>query len=186
MRALPAFFTLLIAAPAAAQNVTVEVFENHDGSLGLLHRVIVPAPPDDVWRAIATDEGWREWAVPLVRHVPGTDRFETSYDADAAPNAPNTIEQEWVVRAAPAIAIYRTTRTPAVFSNQDVYLKVQSAFFLQPVGEGMTQVVHKSSSFPANTAGYGLLRFFAEGNKETLEQLRERFVSGPKDWSAGE
>jgi uncharacterized protein YndB with AHSA1/START domain len=184
--AATALIGLLLAVPAAAQEVSVEVVTEADGSHALVHRVIVPAPPEDVWHAVATVEGWQEWAVPLARAIPGTARFETSYDASAAPGSPATIEQEWGARTEPFAVEYRTTRTPAGFPEAETYLKVASAFALKPFGDGQTELVHMSTGFAATEAGDRLLGFFTEGNKLTLEQLHERFVSGPRDWGATE
>jgi uncharacterized protein YndB with AHSA1/START domain len=183
MRVVLASIALLFAAPAAAQEVTVEVQTEDDGTRTLVHQVVVPAPVEDVWHAVGTVEGWQEWAVPLAREIPGTMRFETSYDPSAAPGAPNTIEQEWTSHLPPYAVSFHTTRTPAGFPDAEAYLKVSGTFALKTLGGGKTEVTLVSAGFPAGEAGDRLIGFFSEGDKSTLEQLRERFISGPKDWS---
>ena len=39
------------------------------------------------------------------------------------------------------------------------------------------------AGYPDTEAGRQLLGFFREGNRTSLEQLRQRFVTGPIDWS---
>ena len=107
MLRLLALLLLLLPLPAAAQEVTVS-----EAPHTLIHEIVVPAPPAEVWQAVGTTDGWRTWATPLVRAVEGSDRFETSYNPDAAPAGPDTIEQEWITRDAPRTAAFRTTRTP--------------------------------------------------------------------------
>src|SRR3546814_3637897 len=73
-----------------------------DGTRTLVHEITVPASLEEVWTALATVDGWRTWAVPLAREVPGSpDHFETGYDAGAEPGAASTIEQQWLERTNP-------------------------------------------------------------------------------------
>jgi uncharacterized protein YndB with AHSA1/START domain len=187
MRTLIALLALLTAVPAAGQDGTVSFASTETNDYrSLLHAITIPAPIEDVWLAVSTEEGWAEWGVPLARALPGGNRFETSYDLTAAPGAPSTIEQEWLIKVAPRAVAYRTTRTPAGFPESEAYLKVVSIFLLEEAGEGATKVTHVSQGFPHGAAGDTLVGFFTEGNALTLRQLHERFVSGPRDWSAAE
>ncbi|MGK6353895.1 SRPBCC family protein [Sphingomonas sp. DT-207] len=185
MRGLSVSLLLLAAAPAAAQEVDVTLATEADGTRTLAHEITVPAPVTDVWRAIATVEGWRTWAVPLARQVPGSsDRFETGYDPSAAPGAANTIEQQWVTREAPYRVVFRTTRTPAGFPHGDAYLQVTSSFHLTPVGTSATRVRLTGTGYPPGPAGDTLTNVFREGNRISLQQLHLRFAAGPIDWAA--
>jgi hypothetical protein len=182
MRVLIALLAMLLATPVAAQKVDVQVNLSFDGRNVLSHRVTVPARIEKVWYAVATVEGWQEWAVPLARAIPGTNRFETSYDPSAPPGSPVTIEQEWLNRLEPQSVIYRTTRTPAGFPDAETFFTVKSTILLLELEPGKTEV-YLFMDFPRNEAGDRLIDFFREGNRITLEQLHERFVSGPRDWS---
>jgi uncharacterized protein YndB with AHSA1/START domain len=185
MCGLSAALLLLAATPAAAQEVGVTLTTEADGTRTLVHEITIPAPVTEVWRAIATLDGWRTWAVPLARQVPGfQDRFETGYDPGAAPGAASTIEQQWVAREAPYRTVFRTTRTPAGFPHGDAYLQVTSSFHLTPVGTGGTRVRLTGTGYPPGPAGDTLTNFFREGNRTSLQQLHLRFVAGPIDWSA--
>lgn len=172
------------AEPSVAQDVTVTVAESADRTTRTLtHETTVPAGVGQVWNAVATAEGWRTWAVPLAREIPGADRFETSYNPAASPGGPDTIEHEWLSREAPKHATFRTTRTPAGFPHAEAYMRVVSAFVLTPLGPDATHVRLVSEGYGADEAGDALIDFFGEGNRMTLEQLKARFVSGPVDWS---
>lgn len=184
MRRLIALLLLLIGAPAAAQEVSVTLSAAADGTRTMIHEVIVPGRRKEVWRAVSTTAGWRSWAVPLARDVPGTDRFETSYDPAAARGAPSVIEQQWVARNPLRRVSFRTTRTPAGFPHSEAYRRVVSAIELAPVGRNATRVRLVASGYPAGAAGDALIRFFREGNRATLRQLHTRFASGPIDWAA--
>ena len=185
MRGVSAALLLLAASPAAAQQIDVELASETDGTRTLVHEVTVPAPLEEVWTAVATVEGWRTWAVPLAREVPGSpDRFETGYDAAAEPGAASTIEQQWIERIEPYRVVFRTTRTPEGFPHADAYVRVTSSFLLTPVGAAETRVRLTGSGYPAGPAGDALIAFFREGNRVSLRQLHRRFAAGPIDWTA--
>lgn len=185
MRGVTAAFLLLAASPATAQQIDVELTTETDGTRTLVHEITVPAPLEDVWTALATVEGWRTWAVPLAREVPGsTDRFETGYGPAAEPGAASTIEQQWIERVPPYRLSFRTTRTPDGFPHADAYVRVTSSFLLTPAGPAETRVRLTGSGYPAGPAGDALIAFFREGNRLSLEQLHKRFTTGPIDWAA--
>jgi uncharacterized protein YndB with AHSA1/START domain len=182
MRRLIAFLLLLLAAPVAAQDATINLEAAADGSHSLTHELVVPAAPSAVWQAVSTAEGWQSWAVPVARAVPGGDRFETNYDAAAPLGAPSGIEQEWLAREAPHRVSFRTTRTPAGFPHAEAYKKVVSTFELAPAGPGATRVRLTGTGYPAGAEGDALIGFFRAGNSLALRQLHQRFATGPIDW----
>jgi uncharacterized protein YndB with AHSA1/START domain len=183
MRSLIAPLLLATAVPAAAQDVTVRVDTLTDGTRTMTHEAVIPAGPTKVWAAVATAKGWRTWAVPLVREGAGG-RFETSYDPSSPAGAPNTIEQQWIVRKAPRSASFRTTRTPKGFPHAAAYLQVVSTFTLMPEGPATTRVTLATAGYPPGAAGDALIAFFRSGNSIGLDQLKARFIGGPIDWKA--
>lgn len=183
MRGLIAAIALLSGAPALAQDVVVTVAAAKDGSRTLVHEAVVPGAVADVWRAVSTEEGWREWAVPVVRSLPDQ-RFETSYNPQSATGGPDTIEQQWLNRTPMRQASFRTVRTPAGFPYAASYLKVVSTITLMAEGPGATRVRLVQTGYGGDPAGDALIGFFKQGNEATLRQLYRRFVSGPIDWAA--
>jgi uncharacterized protein YndB with AHSA1/START domain len=164
----------------------VRVTENKaaDGSRTLTHELVVPAPPEQVYAAFSTPEGWRTWAVPHAWAAAGDpDLMETSYSPAAAQGDPRNIRQRFVLRMPDRLIVFRTVRTPPGFPHAAEYQRVTSVVELEPVGDG-TRVRLSGTGYPAGAAGDTLLGFFREGNRTSLEQLRSRFVSGPVDWAA--
>jgi uncharacterized protein YndB with AHSA1/START domain len=184
MRGLIAAFCLTVSTPAVAQEATVSIETATDGTRTLAHELVIPASAEDVWQAVATTDGWRTWAVPLAREVPGTDRFETNYDPSAQPGVSSAIEQEWLSREAPHKATFRTMRTPTGFPHSDAYLRVVSTFTLTPEGPAATRVRLRGTGYPSGPDGDALIGFFKAGNSISLRQLHTRFTTGPIDWGA--
>lgn len=154
-----------------------------DGSTTLIHEAVIDAPPGQVWRAIATAEGWREWAVPLAWQQ-GADELETSYDPAARPGGPQTIRHRILARVPGRMIAFRTIKAPEGFPHFDVFGQTTGVFELEPAGEGRTRVTVIGAGYPDSEAGRALLAFFREGNRITLERLQRRFTGGPIDWSA--
>lgn len=171
-------YTRLDRAPVRAEVVTAP-----DGGKILVHELVIPAPAKDVWAAIATPEGWRTWAVPHAWTTPGDpDLMETSYGTNARLGDPANIQQRIVARLPGRILVFRTARTPPGFPDAEAFLRTSAFFELEPAGSG-TRVRLSGAGYPPGEEGERLMSFFMEGNRTSLEQLRERFVSGPVDWS---
>ena len=155
-----------------------------DGTRTLTHELVVPAPPEQVYAAFTSPEGWRTWAVPHAWTVAGdADLLETSYSAAAAVGDSGNIQQRFVLRVPNRLIAWRTVQTPPGFPHAAEFKQVTSLVELEPAGCG-TRVRLSGVGYPDGAAGDTLLGFFREGNRTTLEQLRARFVSGPVDWAA--
>lgn len=153
-----------------------------DGTTTLIHETIVDAPLEQVWRAIATAEGWREWAVPIAWQQ-GEDELETSYDPAARPGGPQTIRHRVLARVPGRMIAFRTVKAPEGFPHFDLFGRTTGLFELEPVGESRTRVLVIGAGYPDSEAGRQLLGFFRDGNRITLERLQRRFTEGPIDWS---
>ena len=183
MRSILLPIALVASAPAAAQ-VAVTMTTEADATRTMAHVITVPAPPADVWRAIATVEGWKTWAVPAAWAVADDPAsFETSYSPDGGPGAASNIVNRFVVRLPERIAVFHTVRTPDGFPYAAAYKRVISVFEIAPAAGG-TRVRLTGTGYGADAAGDALIGFFHEGNRASLEALRTRFVRGPIDWKA--
>ena len=182
-----ALAALLFLAPVAAtaQDVAITDRSEADGTLTLSHEVVVPASRDAVWAAIATPEGWRTWATP-VSWVPADDpdAIEGSYNPQARPGGTDLIRQRILARLPGRLFVFRTVRAPQGFPHFDVYQRVTSFIALESVDAGHTRVRLTGTGYADNEAGRLLFGFFRDGNRISLERLRQRFVSGPLDWAA--
>lgn len=177
-----AFLLLLFPAGALAQDVSILERREANGSMTLVHEVVVPAAQRDVWAAISTAEGWRTWGVPAAWMVDG-DTLETSYTPAARPGDPSTIRQHLAAILPGRILVFRTTKAPDGFPHFETFRRVTHFFELEPAGEGRTRVRLTGVGY-AGDAGRQLAGFFRDGNRVSLERLRTRFVSGPLDWPA--
>jgi len=169
---------LTLCAPAHGQSaVTVDSRTEADGTATLVHALLVDAPADAVWTAIATPEGWSTWAVPAAWWVEGElDMLETSYDPADTPGSSSTIRQRFLVRIPGRLLAFRAIKAPAGFPHWESYRLVTSVFELEPAGQ-KTRVRLTSTGYPDSEAGRDLVAFFTRGNAETLEQLRARFTA---------
>lgn len=173
-------FTRVDRAP-----VTISSALSPDGSHSLVHEVVVDAPAAAVWQAIATAEGWKTWAVPVAWSADGDpDLLETSYTPSAQPGDRSTIRQRFLARVPGRILAFRTERAPEGFPNFDTYRRVTSLFEIEPLSENRTRVRLTGSGYADTEAGRQLLGFFRDGNRVSLERLRQRFETGPLDWAA--
>lgn len=171
-----------VQALVAAEAVTVSESRAADGTHTLVHELTVPAARAEVWRAISTADGWKSWAAPAA-WAPAADIIETSYTPTATPGDKSTIRQQLVVRIPERIIVFRTIKAPQAFPHFDTYQKVTSVLELEPAGAGKTKVRLTGVGYADTEAGKRLLAFFRQGNSTSLGWLRDRFVSGPKDWS---
>ena len=154
-----------------------------DGRHSLVHETVVDAPADSVWRAISTVEGWRTWAVPFA-WSPEPDLIETSYSPTAQPGDSTTIRQRVLAAVPERLLVFRTVRAPAGFPNFETFAQVTSVFELEPLGADRTRVRLTGAGYADTEAGRQLLAFFRDGNRVSLERLRQRFATGPLDWNA--
>lgn len=179
-----AAFLLAAAAPAAAlAPVTEQVRSEADGTISLSHAVIVPAPPEQVWAAISTVDGWKSWAVPVAWTTadhPGV--IETSYNPAARPGDAMNIKNEFVARVPGKKLVFQTIKAPAGFPHFDALRRVTQTFELAPEGAG-TRVSLTGTGYGGDASGQAVLAFFKGGNRVSLEMLRDRFASGPIDWA---
>jgi uncharacterized protein YndB with AHSA1/START domain len=181
-RILLAFLALLLPSAGLAQQVAVSDRREADGTLTLSHEVVIAAPAAEVWAAISTPEGWRTWAVPVSWR--DGDTLETSYTPTARPGDPSTIRQHLAAILPGRLLVFRTTKAPAGFPHFDVYARVTSFFEVEPVDATHSRVRLTGTGYADNEAGRLLLGFFRDGNRVSLERLRDRFVNGPIDWTA--
>jgi uncharacterized protein YndB with AHSA1/START domain len=167
-----------------APEITVTESRSLDGTHMLVHETLVEAPLADVWSAISTAEGWRTWAVP-VAWVPAAepDIIETSYSAAAVPGGPDTIRQRILANIPGRMIAFRTIKAPEGFPNFESFRRTTGLFELEADGDARTRVRLTGAGYPDDEAGRQLLGFFREGNRVSLERLRQRFVTGPIDWS---
>ena len=170
---------LLFSSPALAGPVTDEVRTEADGTITLSHEVVVDAPPQAVWEAISTVEGWKSWAVPVA--WANGDTFETSYNPAARPGDAANIKNRFLSSDPGRRLVFRTVKAPEGFRHFEALARVEHTFELSPEGSG-TRVRLTGAGYSADEGGKAMLAFFRAGNKVSLEMLRDRLDKGPIDW----
>lgn len=170
----------LIGAPASA-DVTVSSKVEADGTTTQTHEVVVPAPAEEVWRAISTPGGWMTWAVPYAWATDDPEIMETSYEEPERSDRTQVIQQRFLARIPNKLLVYRTVKAPAGFPHWEDYRQVVSVIELLPEGAN-TRARLTSAGYPDNEGGRELLRFFGSGNAEAMQYLQLRFADGPRVW----
>jgi uncharacterized protein YndB with AHSA1/START domain len=186
---IAAILLLAAAAPAHATSSTSsapvieQVQSEADGTMSLSHTIVVPASPGAVWTAITTVEGWKTWAVPVAWIEPNRPQvIETSYNPAARPGDPMNIENEFTDRVPGQKLVFHTIKAPAGFPHFEALRRVTQTIELVPEGDG-TRVSLTGTGYSNDESGKAVLAFFKGGNRVSLEMLRDRFASGPIDWT---
>ena len=169
---------LSLAAPAASEPpVSAVRHQQSDGNHILIHEVVVDASRAEVWSAVSTADGWRQWAAPAAWVPAGRpDVIETSYTPGARPGDPSIIRQQVLLRLPQRLMIFRTVKAPARFPDFDTFTNVLSILELEPLGGRRTRVRLIGSPYPDTEAGRRLIMFFEKGNRVSLDRLRARFA----------
>jgi uncharacterized protein YndB with AHSA1/START domain len=165
-----------------APGIAVTQRQAPDGTWTMAHEMVIEVPAAAVWEAIADAAGWKTWAVP-VAWTPEPDVIETSYSPDARSGDASTIRQLVLAAIPERLLVFRTIKAPQGFPDFDTYRQTTMVFELEPFGAGRTPVRLTGTGFADSEAGRRLLGFFRDGNRVSLERLRQRLVAGPLDWA---
>ncbi len=163
-------------APAPDGGVADTSFVESDGSRTILLSAWIPALPGEVYRAVATVEGWKSWAAPAAfGEVSLSGGLETSYSADAKAGDPANIKQQFLALSPERLVVFRTVQTPPGFPHAELYKQTVSSFHLAAEGAG-TRLTFTHQGFGSGAAWDELYGFFAQGDKQTLEALQKLFA----------
>jgi len=192
LRSAAALALLLAAASAAGQGTlrmppAVENLSTTqpDGARTLELRVVVPASVPAVWDAVATVDGFRTWAAPVVG---GEFRLggavEASYDFAAKFGDRENIRNQVVAIVPQRMLAIRNVQAPtkAPFDTA-AFQSLHTVMFLEPRGADATAVTLVTPGVGSGPAYDGVYKHFEWGNAYSLEMLRRRFVDGPRDWA---
>lgn len=162
-----------VAAPA----VGMSEVRAPDGSTNLVHETLVDAPPERVYEAISSAAGWRSWAVPQAwASAEDPDVMETSYNREARAGDGRNIRQRFLLRVPHRLVAFRTIQAPPGFPHAEAFYRVTHVFELAPAPSGGTHVRLTGIGYPAGAPGDTLLGFFRDGNRTSLDALRQRLA----------
>lgn len=178
---LVAALTVFAGGPAAAQ--AAGQLQDSSSVEPNGHRVIalsieVPAPPDAVWSALTTSEGWLRLGVSFA-HVDFRTGgvIETGYAPDATAGAPGNIRNQIVAYVPGRMLAIRNIQAPPRFPHAAEFAETATVMELDPVGDDRTRVRLTATGFAPGPAFDVLYAFFLRGNGQTLETLRDSFAA---------
>jgi uncharacterized protein YndB with AHSA1/START domain len=172
MRSLCLF--LVVAVAAFAQN-SVTVVKQSVPEKALVFEVTIPAARAAVWQAFATSEGLSTWLTPgaVVDLRPGGE-WTAHFPGGGTGGGTiiSFVAQQEITIAAMApeqFPTVRATRTTARFR----FVAKGESTLVQLLQTGWKSGEEWDKAYD----------YLARGNAQLLEALRQRFVTGPTDWS---
>ena len=184
-RYLILFALALVATRATAEpNKDFPKIEDTSGTEANGDRVIrlsveAPAPPEAVWQALTTAEGWKSFAVAFAAvdmKIGGI--IETSYKTNAQAGDPDNIKNEIVAYVPGRILAIRCVQAPRTFEHKQEFFATSTLIELAPVNKDKTLVTMTAVGYRPGAAYDDLFKKFRWGDAYTLEKLRSRFESG--------
>lgn len=166
---------LPLVAVLALQVPTVSVQQIAAPEKALRFEVLVPASLDEVWTAFTTQAGlqswlWRDARVDLR---PGGD-WIVQY-------TPTATGGGTIVSLVPRAEVVMRALAPERFPT--VRRERTTATFRFEAAGAATRVTLLQTGWQIGAEWDAAYDYLAKGNAQLLTQLRERFVSGPIDWS---
>jgi len=154
---------VLLARPAAAAEP--EITEG-----------FVNATTAEVWRLFTTAEGYK---LAGVAHAEvdlkiGGD-IRTHYDPKGRLGDPDTIVNEILAYEPERMLALRIRQAPQGFPYRDAIDGTWTVIYMNPAGDNMTQVRIIGLGYTEQPQSQAMRKFFAEGNRATLDQLARRY-----------
>ena len=154
--------TLAIGPVAAAEPQVTEGFVN--------------APAAEVWRLFTTAEGYKLTGVAQAEvdlRIGGVIR--THYDPKGRLGDPETISNEVLAYEPERMLAIRIKQPPASFPHRDAIDGTWTVIYMNPAGEDMTQVRIIGLGYTDSAQSQAMRKFFADGNRWTLDQIAKRY-----------
>ena len=136
----------------------------------------VNAPPAEVWRIFTTAEGYKHTGVAHADvdfKIGGTIR--THYDPKGRLGDANTIVNEILAYEPERMLAIRVKQPPADFGYADAIAGTWTVIYLTPAGDNMTQVRIIGLGYTDAPQSQALRKFFAEGNRSTLDHIAKPY-----------
>ena len=166
---------LVAVSFAAAGDSPVKVTKTVTPEKALLFEVMIPAKPDDVWRAFTTKEGAQEWLWQDVT-------VDLREGGDWIVNYPGgKTGGGTIISFEPLRSI--TIRAMAPERFPEVRRERTTALFRFEPAEGGTKVTLLQTGWKQGKEWDDAYDYLAEGNAQLLNQLLYRFKNGPIDWN---
>ena len=164
---------------AAAQEVSNTSYSTKPGERVLRIETVVPATPENVWKAWTAPEELSKWIAPVVAinlRIGGT--ISTNYDQKATIGNPGTIQLpiiNYIERQLITLKVNLNDKFPEKVRDEDHNL--QEIAQIVDLGDGKTKVVSSMVGWGAGKDWDQTHDFFARGNEWTYRQLAKYLSS---------
>ena len=163
------------AIPARANPVMDTSYVAAGGERVLEQSIVIEAPIAKVWDAFTTTAGFRSWAAPVATldfRLGGV--IEAAYGKNGRIGAPGNIKNE-IVAYVPhrMLAIRNVQAPPNTPFDAATFQKVHTVNLFEPLTAGRTRVTVTQPGFGSGAGYDGVYKFFAAGNRLSLEQLKK-------------
>ena len=130
----------------------------------------------EVWKLFTTPAGYQRTGVAQAEvnlKVGGTIR--THNDPKGRLGDANTIVNEILAYEPERMLATRIKQAPANFPHKDAIDGTWTIIYMNPAGEGMTQVRIVGLGYNDSPASQATARFFAEGHRSTLDHIARQY-----------
>lgn len=132
--------------------------------------------PAEVWRIFTTAEGYKQTGVAQAEvdlRIGGT--LRTHYDPKGQLGDAKTIVNEILAYEPERMLALRIKQAPADFAYPDAIAGTWTVIYLTPAGDHMTQVRIIGLGYTDTAQSQAMRKFFAEGNRWTLDHIAKRY-----------
>ena len=136
----------------------------------------INAPAAEVWGLFTTPEGYRAMGVAQadVRLAVGGE-IRSHIDLKGKLGDAETIVNEILAYEPQRMLAIRIKQAPASFPHRDAVAGTWTVIYFNPAGENMTHVRIVGLGYDDTPGSQAMRRFFAEGNRWSLDQLAKRY-----------
>jgi hypothetical protein len=179
---LAAVLALAACRSTSAQPVQTTNLVTESNERVLRIESIIPASPNAVWKAFATEEGLKKWVAPVVAldlRVGGT--LSTQYDKKASIGSPGTIRLGIVHYLEGELITYKVNLTDSFKAKARAEdQNLQEIIQIVPWTNGTTKVISSMIGWGTGKEWDDTYNFFAKGNVWSYQQLVKCFTEEGK------
>ncbi len=174
--AVPMLMCGFTGVTAASANPVMDTsYVSAGGERVLEQSIVINAPLGEVWDAFTTTAGFRSWAAPVASvdfRLGGI--MEAAYDRNGQIGAPGNIKNEIVAYVPHRMLAIRDVQAPLNTPfDAATFQRVHTVNLFEPLTATRTRVTVTQPGFGSGVAYEGVYKFFAAGNRWSLEQLKK-------------
>lgn len=136
----------------------------------------INAAPAEVWRIFTTAEGYERAGVAHAEvdlRIGGT--IQVHYDPEGRLGDADTLVNEILAYEPERMLALRIEQVPTDFAHRDALAGTWTVIYLNPAGEGMTQVRIVGLGYTDQPQSQALRKFFSERHRATLDRIAKGY-----------